>query len=395
MKKRILFVMPGLYGGGAEKSLVNLLNILDYSKVNVDLLLFRKEGLFLNQVPAEVNILETPLDLKYCYSPIEKEALKNISAVKASITRLVGTLICRLLFKEDMRQKRWKYFYSRVIKELNLNYDVAVAYLHGETSYYVIDKIGANKKLLWVHNDFDKIEGDNLFFQNYFEKADCVVSISEQCVNILRKTFPQIRDKFHVLPNLTSALLIHKMANMFVPAEYTEGTPIILSIGRLNYQKGFDYAIDAAAILKKSGYNFKWFILGIGELQQDLEERIKNNAVEDCFKLLGIRENPYPYIRNCTLIVQSSRFEGKSVVIDEAKILAKPIVVTNYPTVKDQIINGTEGLIVGINAASIAQGIMKMLDSQQLCNGFTEYLEKHNYDNSTQISSYMELFGIS
>ena len=68
MKKKVLFVMPGLYSGGAEKSLVNLLNLLDYSKLDVDLLLFKKEGLFMNQVPSEVNILNIPISLKYSYN---------------------------------------------------------------------------------------------------------------------------------------------------------------------------------------------------------------------------------------------------------------------------------------------------------------------------------------
>lgn len=92
MKKKVLFVMPGLYSGGAEKSLVNLLNLLDYSKLDVDLLLFKKEGLFMNQVPSEVNILNIPISLKYSYSPLDGDALKSFSAVKAGVSRVIGTL---------------------------------------------------------------------------------------------------------------------------------------------------------------------------------------------------------------------------------------------------------------------------------------------------------------
>ena len=86
--------MPGLYSGGAEKSLVNLLNLLDYSKLDVDLLLFKKEGLFMNQVPSEVNILNIPISLKYSYSPLDGDALKSFSSIycstrfKASCTNL-------------------------------------------------------------------------------------------------------------------------------------------------------------------------------------------------------------------------------------------------------------------------------------------------------------------
>lgn len=109
---------------------------------------------------------------------------------------------------------------------------------------------------------------------------------------------------------------------------------MLLSIGRLSRQKGFDYAIDAAALLKKAGYRFKWYVLGIGGLQEELETRIQEKGVDDCFKLLGNRENPYPYIKNCTIVVQSSRFEGKSVVLDEAKILAKPLLSMDFVSIK-------------------------------------------------------------
>ena len=373
MKKKVLFVMPGLYSGGAEKSLVNLLNLLDYSKLDVDLLLFKKEGLFMNQVPSEVNILNIPISLKYSYSPLDGDALKSFSAVKAGVSRVIGTLFSRIRYGSNQKQMRWKLFYTRVIEKLEGHYDVAVAYLHGEASYY------------------DKLDGEDAFFKAYFNKADYVVSIATRCVEILQKVFPDISGKFCMLPNLTSSSFIKKMSGEFIPKEYETDIPVLLSIGRLSRQKGFDYAIDAAALLKKAGYRFKWYVLGIGELQEELETRIQEKEVDDCFKLLGNRENPYPYIKNCTIVVQSSRFEGKSVVLDEAKILAKPIVVTNYATVKDQITDGKEGLVVSMTPKGIADGIEKMLTDSALSQNIKEYLSAHEYGNQEEVQKYMEL----
>ena len=391
MKKKVLFVMPGLYSGGAEKSLVNLLNLLDYSKLDVDLLLFKKEGLFMNQVPSEVNILNIPISLKYSHSPLDGDALKSFSAVKAGANRVIGTLFSRICYGSNQKQMRWKIFYTRVIEKLEGHYDVAVAYLHGEASYYVIDKVCADKKILWVHNDYDKIDGEDAFYKAYFNKADYVVSISTRCVEILQKVFPDISGKFCMLPNLTSSSFVKKMSGEYIPKEYETDIPVLLSIGRLSRQKGFDYAIDAAALLKKAGYRFKWYVLGIGELQEELETRIQEKEVDDCFKLLGNRENPYPYIKNCTIVVQSSRFEGKSVVLDEAKILAKPIVVTNYATVKDQITDGKEGLVVSMTPKGIADGIEKMLTDSALSQNIKEYLSAHEYGNQEEVQKYMEL----
>lgn len=391
MRKKLLFVMPGLYGGGAEKSLVNLLNLLDYSKYEVDLLLFRVEGLFLQQVPKEVHILETPATLKYSYVPLDKEALHSISGLWAGVVRLLGTGICRLLNKENEKQVRWAKFYSKSIRKLPGEYDVALAYLHDESTYYVIDKVDAKRKIVWVHNDFDKLLGDASFFYKYFKKSDAVVSISDRCVEILQERFPDIGGKFIMLPNLTSSALIRRMADEYIPKEYDTAIPRLLSVGRLSGQKGYDFAIDAAAILKKKGVRFTWYVLGIGELEQELRQRISECNVTDCFRLLGIRENPYPYIQHCNVVVQPSRFEGKSVVLDETKILCKPIVVTDYATVRDQIEDGEEGMIVPMNAEGIADGIQRMLDIEELRNGYIERLRAHEYGNQDEVQKYMDL----
>lgn len=392
MKRKILFVMPGLYGGGAEKSLVNLLNLFDYSEYDVDLLLFRQEGLFLSQVPKEVKLLPTPRSLEFCYSSLTPFAFKSIEALRAGIIRIVGTVFCKFFYKENEKQMRWKYFYFHAIRPLEGYYDIAVAYLHGETSFYVIDKVNAEKKFLWVHNDYDKIKGDDSFFGKYFSKANRVVSISEACVEKLKVAFPDLRERFCMVPNLTSATLIRKMADERKPAEYKENLPIILSIGRLNVQKGFDFAIAAAEIMKKRGYHFEWYVLGVGELHDELTRLILEKNLKDCFKLLGARENPYPYIKHCTILAQTSRFEGKSVVLDEAKILGKPILVTNYSTVHDQIIEGEEGVIVETDPMSIADGMIQMLESKQLRKTLSENLEKGCYDNADRVCEYMQLF---
>ena len=107
--------------------------------------------------------------------------------------------------------------------------------------------------------------------------------------------------------------------------------------------------------------------------------------------LLGAKDNPYPYIKNCTLLVQSSRYEGKSVVLDEAKILKTPIVVTEYPTVYDQIIDQKEGLIVPITPEGIAKGIEEIVNNATLKNELIKYLSCHEYGNQKEIKKYCDL----
>ena len=136
---------------------------------------------------------------------------------------------------------------------------------------------------------------------------------------------------------------------------------------------------------------FHWYILGEGKQRSALMNQIEKNGVSDCFTLLGTRSNPYPYIKACTILVQTSDYEGKSVVLDEAKILAKPIVVTNYPTVRDQIIPESEGIIAEMTAESVAAAIQRILFEHDLRKNIESYLSSNDYGNRHEIYKYRKV----
>ena len=390
--KNILFVMPSLGSGGAEKSLVNLLNLIDYEKYAVDLLLFKREGLFLSQIPKEVRLLQPTDSLQYAYK-IDRGMFSSVSGIKAVILRGTSTFICKCLYKENARQQRWIKFYKRYLSNLEEEYDIAIGFLEGDASYYVIDKVNAKKKILWIHNDFNEIKKyeDAKIYEKYFQKADSVVSISDKCVQILKQNYPAMVNKFYCLPNLTSGSLLKKMSEEFEVSEFEKNQFNVLSIGRLTRQKGYDFAIDAVKILKEKYSDIHWWIIGAGELEEQLKKQVKDNDLEEYITFLGLRANPYPYIRSCDLLVQPSRWEGKSVVLDEAKILAKPILATNYSTIKDQLKDKKEGLITDISPNAIAEGIIELRENPQLYNSIQCYLDKHEYGNEKEILQYYEL----
>lgn len=384
--KKILFVMPTLRDGGAERSLVNLLTEFPEAKYEIDLLLLKKQGTFLSQVPSYVNILEQPPILKKLYGPVKKAGIYMP-------VKVFGNLLARIVKSGMGSQKAfmWEYFYKPVIDGLDKEYDVAVGYLGGESTYYIVDKVKAKRKLHWVHNDYRTSGMPKEYDLKLFQKVDAVVTISEECLTILKKEFPQFKDKFFCIENITSSKVIQSRANEFVPKEYNGEENILLSVGRLSEQKGFDMAVSAAKKMKESGLRFKWFIIGSGPLKNKLNGQIKKENVEDCVKLLGTKTNPYPYIKNCDIFVQTSRYEGKSVVIDEAKILAKPIVATAYPTVKDQIKNGNEGIIVDLNVEGIVNGIIGLCSDAVKKQNITEYLERQEYGNQNEVKKYISL----
>ena len=356
--------MSSLRNGGAERSLVNLLQLLDYDRYNVDLLLFQNEGMFLKQVPKAVNIISNCNKLYTLYDNNKAEALKHpyLSAI-----HMIGTFISRKKTNSvaKSRQYRWEHFYKKIVPELTKEYDVAIAYMQREQTYFLVDKVKAAKKIAWVHNEYSQLGHFKEMDLEYFEKVDKVVTISDLCAKDLKKNFPSIAEKFVVLPNLTSSQVIRNLAKEFYPPEFKRDVLNIVSIGRLNAQKGFEFALEAALELKKSRVKFHWVVLGIGSLKEELEKKREELGVQDCFEFIGARENPYAYMKNADVLVQTSRFEGKSVVLDEGKILCCPIVTTNYPTVYDQI-NKDEGVIVGMNGKEIADGILKIFD----CHNF-------------------------
>ena len=380
--KSLLIITTKLDAGGAERSLINFLNSYDRSRYTVDLLLLKREGAFLKYVPEDVRILEQDKVLFYMYNMakfslgtasdgLHRDFLHGIPFV---VRRVWSTLYYKKIKKLDRptaEQQRWENSYSKVIEELTGHYDCAMAYLEGEPIYYLVDKVSADRKIGWIHNDYEKIAGDRDFDEKYFAGLDNIVTISDKCVDVLKKNFPKLTEKVVELPNINSAEVIEKLAEEFVPEEYGEGVKL-LSIGRLTQQKAFDRIIPIAKALKDKGVSFNWFVLGDGELRQELVSKVSEAGLQDVVKLLGIRSNPYPYIKGADVIVQTSLFEGKSVVIDEAKILHKKIVATKYDTIMDQV--GDYPIkVVKYEPETVAEAIKTALSEDMLIDMSKDY----------------------
>lgn len=368
--KKLLFLGLSLNIGGAEKSLVNLLNMIDYSEYEVDLLLFKRQGPLMKQIPDGVNLIKVhEIDVLF-------QSVKETVGSKKFTAKDLWALAVRYFatFKETMRWKqydqirlnRWIDYYSSYIPRLDKEYDVAIAYAGGETAYYMLDKVEAERKVYYFHSDYSKINIDANKEKQYVDRANRIITISDTCKNSLVKLFPEKKEEIFVLQNLSSSKLIKKMAEEYVPDEFLKEDGLkIVSVGRLHEIKGYDMAIDAAKKMMDSGYKFKWVVVGEGEERANLEKQIQKNGLSERFILVGIRENPYPYIKSADILAQTSRFEGKSVVLDEAKILKTPVLATDYNSAHDQICDGKDGVIVEMSADGISRGIME-LDQEKI-----------------------------
>lgn len=389
-----VFIAIGNLGcGGAQKSLVSLLSLLKPSDgMDIDLLVMDERKPFFNNLPDWINRLTVPNELRAMFLPYRELKVSDLS--KSIKTKAMCAKIIKKIHKNqkaDTVQKVWSSWKAFIPKQ-EKRYDLAISYVDGFSNYYVMDNVLANKKILWVHNEYEKLRYIEDYDYPYFSKADKIVTISDRCVDSLKRVFPELSDKFVMLPNLSSQQSINELAMEGVPDEYKNHENIFVSIGRLNEQKGFDVAVKAAKKLKDQGLDFCWFVIGKGELQDSLQSQIIEYGVEEQFKLIGTRSNPYPYIKYSTLFIQPSRYEGKSIVLDEAKILTKPIVVTNYTTVFDSITDGINGTIVSFDENSIAKGITKLLGDKDLQDKYVNELEKENLLNGQTVKAYIDVF---
>lgn len=394
----ILFVMPKFAPGGAEKSLLMLLHALsDEPDLKIDLLLFKKEGLFLKQVPAQVNIIDQEESLKLCYSKFSSRNLRSLRGAWIGIVRPVATALSGLFAKNPNHktQLRWKYAYKRLLNPCPDEYDIACGYLDGEAVYYVVDKVMAKKKIGWNQNDYNGLGYVPQLDEPYYGQLDAIVTLTTECNEILKKVFPQYADKMQQIPPIVTQDYIERCALEYEPPEYAQYTGCkLISVGRLVEQKGFDIAIDACRIMKDAGLDFRWFIIGNGVLMEALTKQIQENDLANTVFLLGENGNPYPYIKRADLFVQPSRFEGKSVILNEAKMLCRPILATHYPTVADQIKNMENGVIVDLDADALARGIMDTLRDEPLKAHLVDTLRRTDFNDSQTKANYRKLFGI-
>lgn len=379
--KRIAFVIESLHHGGAEKSLITLLNLLDYNILQVDLILFKKGGEFEKFVPKEVTI-------RY------KDPFQKINIIKKQYFRFKFWLIKNYLNKKfHHAQIYWKVF-GKSIEKHQLIYDVAIAYNQGFSTYYVSEKIDASKKYAWLNTDYRKAGYVAAFDYEMYSKYKKIICVSKEnessfkkANNLIGKILPT-----YIIKDITDSLLVKKMSLENTDFKMDINQINILTVGRLAKAKGIHLAIEACKILKSKGNKLKWYVIGEGPERNELKKTIKEYKLENSFHLLGYKENPYPYIKSCDIYTQTSLFEGLGLTVIEAAILQKPIVTTNFPTASSIITNNETGLICEMNAQSVSDNILLYINDQKLKNKVVFNLSKlKNNDKEKSLEAFNQL----
>ncbi len=395
-RKSVLIVIDMMELGGAQKSLISFLKSLEVSglsaRYEVDVIVGRPKGLFMSQFPSFVHVLPSPPELVWLGTPRGDELLSKHPSIRGHVGKLrwMITNKQRTLHRGLNEEQRMWVNWKMLVPALPKRYDAAISYMNGFPGYYVIDKVNAKRKILWIHNEYQKLGYDADFDRPYYAACDRVVTISDACVESFTHVFPEFADKTILLRNITLASdVLSKGARREAP-EF-EGTSAlrILSVGRLAAQKQFDLAAQTAAALKARGVNALWLIVGDGPDRARLQAQIDESGLRESMKLIGQKANPYAYMARCDVFVQTSRFEGKSIVLDEAKLFGKPIVVTDYPTASDAIQDGRNGLICPMNAQKLADAIVRLAGDGALRERFAGELAGET-DGDDELRKYVD-----
>lgn len=391
--KKILFMISSMNIGGVEKSLLSLLSAIPKDKYEITILTLDKKGGFLEYIPNNVKLIEAEW-FKYI-KPLIMDSPQNI--IKRYIKNYEFLKIPSFIysyFKSKKTNDRYIY-YKHVLKsipECKEKYDAAIAYA-GPTEIidaYISRKVKAEKKIAWVHFDISKHKINKKLYNNLYERFDKIFAVSNECKKKLDEIIPAVRNKSEVLFNIVSEDLINEMSESYVDFDDNYKGIKIITVGRLSKEKGQDLAIKALAKLKKDRYDVKWYCIGEGNSRQEFEQLIKEYKLEENFLLLGATSNPYPYIKNADIYVQTSRHEGYCLTLAEAKALNKPIVTTNFIGAYEQIKNNENGIIVSCNENDLADAIRKLIDEKEICSKFSNKLREEKIDTTNEVNKLLD-----
>lgn len=364
--RKILFVVNSLNIGGSEKSLISLLNNMDYSKYEIDLLIFTRGGDFEKYIPKEVNILESPEYYKFL---LTDKKYSIVNKIRFLYYRMKTSIKLRINLNKKNRIQSEQVLYKsqkKVLEEVDKGYDVAIAYSQGMPTYFIADKVKADKKIAWINCDYKMTGYNKEIDYEFYKKIDKMIAVSQYGKKSIISVNKNYEYKTEIILDIVDPTLIEKMSDENIVFEDKSNINICTVARLITHYKGYDMAIKAAKLLKDDGYKFKWYAVGEGEDRNKLEEMIHELGLQEEFILLGKKINPYPYMKNCDIYVQPSRNEGFGLTVIEAKILKKPIVCTNFNTSKEIINNGINGLIVDMSEQEIYKGIKSYIDDKNL-----------------------------
>lgn len=373
MKRQLAIVTRHMITGGVERALIAMLKRIDYSTVDVDLYVEQLGGDLFLELPPQVRVY-----------PLQSVQPRDIVTHPVCVIQKVWNL-CK------MKLHRYSYveqchLASQMVVPVKKEYDVAISYHAPNTVpvFFVMDKMKARKKILWLHGDLDTNAGETELLKKYHEQYDQIFAVSKTVWESYVKYHPSKREQTHLFYNFVDVEGIRKKAEMGPTFPKDESRYRVLTIGRLDPQKGLDMAIAACRRLLDRGLELVWYVCGEGAQRRVLEQLIEKHKLEGRFVLLGNQENPYGYLQSCDLYVQPSRTEGFCTTTNEARMLGKPVITTDVSGAREQFVHGETGWIVPVDEVAIADQMEWCINHPDECRQVCDNLKDIALDVNDQ-----------
>lgn len=380
-KRKVLFITPSLCQGGIEHFQISMLKMLDENRYDITLYLYLEDTTLLSLVPEHVKVIVDKDTTHYYRKP------KAIwLGVMKKLSYLLGMKNQAKLYKEQLCAYIHEQKMQHPAKDLfcNEQFDVVIANVIGRGTEMAVH-VNARKRYVFFHSSLDL---HHELMERLFPQYEGIVAVSTGVQDMLRKNYPDVKEKVMLLENWVDAKEILKKGNKVFVKEISDSsssTLKLVSCGRLSKEKGFDLAVKTAEILKEKGYKYKWFFVGDGVERGRIEEMIEQSTLKEQIVITGFMDNPYPIIKKSDIYVQTSYEESYGRTIKEAMILGCPVVST--ATVGGNLLlkNKENGILTEINPEALAEGIIEMIenvDLQKKCREFYS-IEQNEIEKQT------------
>lgn len=394
MKKSILFMLINMNVGGTEKALLNMISELPKNQFDITIFMLEEYGGFLDSIPSEVRV-----EYYKGYHNIKEIIKKPIHVTALDFFKkgkLVKALIMIFIYFISKITKERSLFYKYILTSYPIDkkeYEIAVAYAGPMDfiSYFIAHKIKSKRKLQWIHFDITKIGFNKYFAAKIYKKFDRIFVVSKEGKNKLVSMLPKLNYKINEFSNIVSPELVEVMAGEGMGFEDQYEGIRILTVGRLSKEKGQDLAIPVLAKLKENGINVRWYCIGDGNARDEYEQLINSYNLKNDFILLGVYANPYPFMKQCDIYVQTSRHEGYCITLAEARCFDNPIISTNFTGASEQILDEETGLLVSFDEYQMYKAISRLLNDYKLRKKIKTNLQREIIGNTMEIDKLYKI----
>lgn len=376
-KRKVLFLAESLNVGGAERALVSILKMLDYDKLDVTLKLISKSGQFISECEDIKR-----LNVSYIVKPTSNHIISYYNAIKikAFYQWLPSTLVGNYLYK---------------------NFDVVIAFCEGYLTKWLAASNVKSQKIAWVHTDMvnnDWPVNTNVFHsfeeeKTAYHKIDQVVAVSQIVADGMKIRF-----------NCNNTIVINNILNSDISSKANSKVPTlrkaklnIVSVGRLEYVKGYDMLVDAMnKLVNHLNLDIHLCLVGDGSQRFDIEQRISVHGLNNNITVAGSQANPYPYVKAADIFVCPSRQEGFNIAILEAMTLGKPVIATNCAGPSEILCGGKYGLLIDSTVDSLVRGISQLYNNDEELLKLSELSIDRSkfYSSDTQLESLYRIIGL-